>query len=86
MNTPPIHIFLVEDDKHDSVAFRGTFKKADIAHRITECAYADEAYERLRLDASKFDIVVSDYKLPGMNGLELCRKLISPPAKGYFLT
>ncbi len=72
----PLHIFLVEDDEHDRVAFRRSFKKAHVPHKITEYAYADEAFDHLCRDASDYDIVVSDYKLPGMNGLDFCRKLI----------
>ena len=35
---------------------------------------AEEALERLRADASSFDLAVIDHALPGMSGLYLCKE------------
>ncbi len=62
---------LVDDDEfvRDSLALmfesRGCFLKA--------VESAEEAVDVL--DNKSFDIVITDYMLPGMNGIELCRQL-----------
>ena len=33
--------------------------------------------EQFRKDDSSFDLVVTDYKLPGMSGLSLCQELLN---------
>ncbi len=81
-NSPstPLRILLVEDSEYDWLAFRRAFKKSQVASQITRCVRAEEALERLGDDAlagpEVFDLVVADYKLPGMTGLELCRELL----------
>ena len=72
----PLRILLVEDDENDSLAFRRAFKKSQVSCEITECVRAEEALARLRADASSFDLVVNDYGLPGMSGLDLCKELL----------
>ncbi len=69
-------ILLVEDNEHDRLAFHRAFRKSDMSVEITEYIRAEEALQRLRDDASSFDIVVTDYKLPGMTGLGLCEELL----------
>ena len=77
MKTPsPIRILLVEDDEHDRIVFRRAFQNSEVACEITECEQAEEALERLRADASSFDLVVIDHALPGMSGLELSKRLL----------
>ena len=71
-----LRIMLVEDNEHDRAAFRRTFKKLSKPSVITDFLHAEDALEQLTFDASRFDILVSDYMLPGMNGLELCKALI----------
>jgi len=71
-----LRILLVEDNEHDRVAFRRAIKKARLKYEIKECVRGEEALETLRVNTSQFDIIVSDYMLPGMNGLELCKMLI----------
>jgi hypothetical protein len=72
----PLRILLVEDEEHDVVVFRLAFQKSQVACEITKFERAEEALERLRTDASSFDLVVIDYALPGMSGLDLSKKLV----------
>ena len=69
-------ILLVEDNDHDVTAFRWSFKKRQAKNEITHYVRAEEALERLAADSSPFDLVVIDYKLPGMSGLDLCKELL----------
>ncbi len=71
-----LRILLVEDDRHDRLAFQRAFRKSRVNSQITECERAEEALERLRTDASLFDLVVIDHGLPGISGLDLCKELI----------
>ena len=72
----PLRILLVEDNEHDWLAFRRAFQKGQVSSEISRCVRADQALRRLDTDASSFDLVVTDYKLPGMTGLELCQALL----------
>lgn len=72
----PLRILLVEDSEHDILAFRRALQKSSTASEITHYIRAEDALERLIVDASRFDLIVTDYKLPGMSGLELCRELL----------
>jgi len=72
----PLRILLVEDNEHDRLAFGRAFKKSEVSCEITECIRAEETLERLRADASSFDVVVIDHGLPGMSGLDLWKELL----------
>jgi PAS domain S-box-containing protein len=73
----PLRILLVEDDEHDRIAFRRSFETSLVACEITECILAEDALLQLLADASLFDVVVVDHKLPGMSGLDLCKEILS---------
>ena len=81
----PLRILLVEDNTHDAMAFRRAFKKSEVVNEITHCARAEEAMEQLASEhsAAPFDLIVTDYKLPGMTGLDfglaLLKAKISAP-------
>lgn len=74
--TRHLRILLIEDSEHDFIAFRRAFQKSKTSIEITRFVRAEDALERLMVDTSGFDLVVSDYKLPGMSGLELCKRLL----------
>lgn len=70
------HILLVEDIHFDREIFKEKFEKSNIDCKVTECSQAEDALELLRTDFTKFDIAVIDHTLPGITGLELCKKII----------
>ncbi|MES0349981.1 MAG: PAS domain S-box protein [Desulfobacteria bacterium] len=72
-----LRILLVEDDEHDRLAFHRALEKSSVACEITDCTLAEEALLQVLADASLFDVVVIDHKLPGMSGLDLCKELLS---------
>jgi PAS domain S-box-containing protein len=72
----PLRILLIEDSEHDVTAFRRTFRKSQVTSEITRYIRAEDVIDRLHTDATSFDLIVTDYKLPGMTGLELCRELL----------
>jgi len=73
--TAVLRILLVEDNEHDRIAFHRAFRKSKVTCEIREYVRAEEALEQLRSGAQAFDIVVADYKLPGMSGLDLFRRM-----------
>lgn len=75
-NEPVLRILLVEDDEHDQVVFRRAFNKAPFPSKIQNCVRGEEALEIVSNAASSVDILVTDYLLPGMTGLELCKELL----------
>ena len=67
--TKPIHILLVEDDEAGRRS--GERFLRDSGFEVTSCSSA-EAAEKL-LDDRAFSVVVTDYRLPGRDGIELVR-------------
>lgn len=73
----PLHILLIEDNEHDRMAFQRAMKKERIDCDLTICQRAEEARDLLKLKRGDppFDLVVLDFDLPGMNGLEFFEKM-----------
>jgi two-component system cell cycle sensor histidine kinase/response regulator CckA len=71
-----LRILLVENSEHDFLAFKRAFQGGRMGSDITRYVRAEEALERLMADAASFDLVVTEYKLPGISGPEFCRELI----------
>ncbi len=75
-NNTSLRLLLVEDNKHDVLAFRRAFRDSQFPCKITHYTRAETALERLTADTADFDLVICDYNLPGMTGFELCKALI----------
>ncbi len=71
-----LRILLVEDDKHDRLAFRRAFERSQVSFEITECERAEEALNRFGTEHALFDLAVIDHGLPGISGLDLCKELL----------
>jgi response regulator RpfG family c-di-GMP phosphodiesterase len=71
-----VRLLLVDDDPGLRMLLRTTFESFDVA--VDEAASAFEAEERVR--EALPDVIVLDLLMPGINGLDLCRRLKSDPA------
>jgi len=71
----PLHILLIEDNEHDRIAFQRAIKKECVGCDLTVCQRAEEAESLLKRDDHALDLVVLDYDLPGMNGLDFFKKM-----------
>lgn len=67
----PAHILLVDDNKLGLVARKSVLE--ELGHRITTAVEGQEALELFSRGA--FDLVITDYKMPKMNGLELIQRI-----------
>jgi signal transduction histidine kinase len=74
-NEKSMHILLIEDNEHDSIAFQRSMKKERPDCNITVCQRAEEAENLLKPSGQAYDIVVLDFDLPGINGLDFFRKM-----------
>ncbi|NUB45370.1 fused response regulator/phosphatase [Fertoebacter nigrum] len=73
------HVLIVDDSRAQrrilclSLLRRG--------YRVTEAASAEEALDLCR--ATAFDIILSDWVMPGLSGLEFCQLFRALPREGY---
>ena len=70
-----MNILIVEDDN----MMRRILKRAAMAlgHEVTGCIDAERALEML--GENKYTIIMLDWMLPGMDGIELCRRIRNMP-------
>jgi PAS domain S-box-containing protein len=67
-----LRVLLVDDDILVSMGAADIL--LDLGHSVTEAQSGAEALKLLATDA-QFDIVVTDYAMPGMNGFELAQRI-----------
>jgi len=70
---PPTHarILLVDDNANGLAARKSVLE--ELGYRIVTCTSGADALEQFA--SHKFDLVVTDYKMPRMDGLELISRL-----------
>ena len=75
---------LVDDDELIRDSLKIAFSAKGCAMRVAESA--EEGLEAIREE--KFDIIISDYRLPGMNGLDFIKQaaFIQPLAARFLIT
>ncbi len=67
------HLLVIEDDP---ILARGLARNLELeGFRVTVCHTGEEGLDRLRDPAGPFSLVVLDVMLPGIDGLEVCRRL-----------
>jgi len=69
--TTSAHILIVDDNSMGLIARRTVLE--ELGHRVHTCSSPDEALEQC--DKQRFDVVVTDYKMPKMDGIEFIREL-----------
>jgi DNA-binding NtrC family response regulator len=72
INEADNRILLVDDDEMVLVSLT-TLLELETAYRLTTARSGDEALAAA--ETTEFDVVVSDYLMPGMNGIELLAHL-----------
>ena len=72
----PLRILLVEDVPEDRKLFEIALRRGGVETEIHACRRAEEALDTLAGSAD-YDLVVTDHQLPGMDGLELCERLLA---------
>ncbi len=70
---PGASVLLVEDDA--SVRGLLAIMLRNFGHVVTPASSAEEALELVERSQTKFDVLISDYMMPGQTGLELSRGL-----------
>ncbi len=70
---PPLRILIVEDQREVSRLLRSALETLQQDMKIIECPSGEEAL--LEAFSGSVDMLVSDYFLPGMNGIELMGKI-----------
>lgn len=75
----PVRVLVVDDSRAQRKVL-GVYL-ARWGYQVTEAESADAALERCR--TTTFDIVLSDWVMPGLSGLEFCRAFRALPRDGY---
>lgn len=71
-------ILLVEDDEADVFLAERAFERSGVPARVETAGDGEKALARLR-DGDKPALIVTDLKMPRMNGVELLRALKDDP-------
>lgn len=79
MSTVSGTILTVDDESH--ILHVVSLKLKNAGYTVVTAPDAEEAFEAAQ--ATPFDLVITDFQMPGMTGLELARKLHAEPGKKH---
>lgn len=84
METKSVRILVVDDDEASRAYVKDILSSRDWRVDTAEDGPSSLALVEQRL----YDVVVLDYRMPGMNGAELCQRIreLQPDVRGVFLT
>jgi two-component system, cell cycle sensor histidine kinase and response regulator CckA len=68
------NILCIDDDESQIFLIRRTLERS--GYRVSACLDQREALDLLRSSPRPFDLVVTDFNMPGMNGLDLARAIL----------
>lgn len=71
MRSQSLRILLIDDNRHGLVARRSVLEQ--LGHKVTTAAGGQDGLERFQ--AESFDVVVTDYRMPGVTGQQVIRKI-----------
>lgn len=71
-----LRILLVENNPNDTLAFRRAFERSQVPCDITIYPDAEQALVYLKNQTVTYDLLVTNYILPGMSGLELWQAIL----------
>ena len=71
----PIRILLIEDNEHDRAAFERALRNSEMPLSVSVFEKAEKALHELADGRNAYDLVVVDYDLPGMTGMDFYRRL-----------
>jgi len=74
-------ILLVDDNRQGLIARRSLLQ--ELGYNVTTAMSGDEALEVF--PKQKFDVIVTDYKMPRMNGVELIKRIRSLDANARII-
>ena len=77
-----MRVLVVDDSQIDGMVLASAVSQ--LGHACTTVRSGDDAYATL--EEQTFDVVMTDWMMPGMSGIELCERIRSMPERHYVYT
>ncbi len=75
LSETPCHILYLDDD--DTLVFLVRRLLERRGYRVTGVCAQQEAIEAVRAQPNAFSLLMTDYNMPGMSGIEVARKVLA---------
>ena len=77
MRSPSLRILLIDDNRHGLIARRSVLE--ELGHAVTVASNGQDGIDEFT--STPFDVVVTDYRMPGLTGQQVIRKLRQQSSK-----